>query len=269
LQKTAPTLQEEHANTQAAILRLQTALAKINTVILDVAAKRFPSQWATVTPSPVKIYSWVGYDIDGRTDIGWADAIRLRLQEKFDQLCRYHETTSNIIKKTPKTNKHLEQLHEKLEQARESTRQDLLLFNKDMHIPENLIAAANNLTRESGRRIRSTANLYPSIDAAIKSEPKVSLQQELILLRSNLKIFGLGTSRIHFRLNARHVINGVRAAFGIRDSGSDTRTLLQRASEKTRQVKALAVNFAALELEKNVAHRYALSGPTLRTRQPS
>jgi len=255
LQKTAPTLQEEHANTQAAILRLQTALAKINTVILDVAAKRFPSQWTSVTPSPVKIYSWVGYDIDGRTDIGWADAIRLRLQEKFDQLCRYHETTANIINKTPKTNKHLEQLHEKLEQARESTRQDLLLFNKDMHIPENLIAAANNLTRESGRRMRSTANLYPIIDAAIESVSKVSLQKELILLRSNLKIFGLGTSRIHFRLNARHVINGVRAAFGIRDSGSDTRTLLQRASEKTRQVKPLAVNFAALELEKNVAHQ--------------
>jgi len=255
LQKTAPTLQEEHADTQAAILRLQTALAKINTVILDAAAKHFPSQWTSVTPSPVKIYSWVGYDIDGRTDIGWADAIRLRLQEKFDQLCRYHETTDNIIKKMPKTNKHLEQLHEKLEQARESTRQDLLLFNKDMHIPENLIAAANNLTRESGRRMRSTANLYPIIDAAIESVSKVSLQKELILLRSNLKIFGLGTSRIHFRLNARHVINGVRAAFGIRDSGSDTRTLLQRASEKTRQVKALAVNFAALELEKNVAHQ--------------
>jgi len=254
LQKKAPTLQEEHVDTQAAIKRMQIALEKINAVVLTVAAKRFPDTWTSVTPSLLKIYSWVGYDIDGRTDIGWADAIRLRLQEKFDQICRYHKAAKKIAAKAG-DNSHLSQLCQKLDQARESTERDLMLFNEDMKVPANLVAAANNLTRESGRRMRSTIDLYPIIEDSIKAASSDSIKRSLVVLRANIRVFGLGTARIHFRLNSRHVINGVRAAFGIRKSGSDNRTVLQRASEKTRNVKPLQVNFAALELEQNVAHQ--------------
>lgn len=254
LQKKAPTLQEEHVDTQAAIKRMQIALEKINAVVLNVAAKRFPDDWTVITPRLVKIYSWVGYDIDGRTDIGWADAIRLRLQEKFDQICRYHKAAKKISEKAGE-NSHLSELCQKLDQARESTERDLKLFNEDMHVPENLIAAANNLTRESERRMRSTTSLYPLIENCIKAASSDSVKRDLMVLRANIRVFGLGTARIHFRLNARHVINGVRAAFGIHKGGSDNRTVLQRASEKTRNVKPLQVNFAALQLEQNVAHQ--------------
>ena len=34
--------------------------------------------------------SWVGYDTDGRTDIGWWDTLRLRLEMKRLQLARLH-----------------------------------------------------------------------------------------------------------------------------------------------------------------------------------
>ena len=34
--------------------------------------------------------SWVGYDTDGRTDIGWWDTLRLRLEMKRLQLTRLH-----------------------------------------------------------------------------------------------------------------------------------------------------------------------------------
>ncbi|WP_017930674.1 phosphoenolpyruvate carboxylase [Robiginitomaculum antarcticum] len=252
LQKSAPTLQEEHVDTQSAILRIQQALAKVNAVVLDVAAEKFPDQWAELTPCLAKVYSWVGYDIDGRTDIGWADAIRLRLSEKYEQLCRYRKSIEAI--KTEPTAA-LAELKKRLTHACESTERDLTLFKEDMHDPESLIAAANNLTRDSERRIRSTKSLYPLIEQAIKEAGSQSVQRDLLVLRSSIRTFGLGTARIHFRLNSRHVINGVRAAFGIRDTGSDTRTLLQRASEMTRKVKPLQVNFAALELEKNTAHQ--------------
>jgi len=254
LQKSTPTLQEEHIDTQATILRLQIALENINDTILDIAAKTFPNKWTVLTPNIVKIYSWVGYDIDGRTDIGWADAIRLRLQEKCDQLKRYHHKAQSL-RTEDSENSHLDGLCQILEQAHQSTSRDLMLFNEDMSVPDNLIAAANNLTRKSDRRIRSTKTLFPLLQDAINSAKSPSLKRRLILLRSSIRTFGLGTARIHFRVNSRHVINGVRAAFGIKDSGTDTRTLLQRASEKTRNVKPLNVNFASLELEQSVAHR--------------
>ena len=41
-------------------------------------------------PRPVLLASWVGYDTDGRTDIGWWDTLRLRLTMKRLQLERLH-----------------------------------------------------------------------------------------------------------------------------------------------------------------------------------
>ena len=39
-------------------------------------------------PRPIILTSWVGYDTDGRTDIGWWDTLRLRLEMKRLQLLR-------------------------------------------------------------------------------------------------------------------------------------------------------------------------------------
>lgn len=252
LQKAAPTLQEEHADTQAAISRIQDAMCKVNGVILKVAAAAFPDQWTELTPCLTKLYSWVGYDIDGRTDIGWADAIRLRLSEKHAQLLRYRQSVESINLSHSKA---LADLKSMLTRASESTEQDLAFFKEDMSSPEKLIKAANNLTRDTERRIRSTASFFPLIAKAIEDTTDEEARRELIILRASMRIFGLGTARIHFRLNSRHVINGVRAAFDIRGSSSDTRTALQRASEMTKNVKPIQVNFAALELEKNTAHQ--------------
>jgi len=256
LQKKAPTLQEEHADTQAAIGRIQDAMSKVNGVILDVAAKAFPKQWTALTPCLAKLYSWVGYDIDGRTDIGWADAIRLRLFEKHAQLLRYKHAVEAIDGSGAETESEaLAELQHVLKCASESTEQDLTFFKEDMQSPEKLIKAANNLTRDTERRIRSTASFFPLIDNAIKDAGSDAAKRDLIILRASMRTFGLGTARIHFRLNARHVINGVRAAFDIRGESSDSRTALVHASEMTKNVKPLQVNFAALELEKNTAHQ--------------
>jgi len=252
LQKAAPTLQEEHVDTQAAIGRIQDAMSKVNGVILDVAAKAFPKQWAELTPCLAKLYSWVGYDIDGRTDIGWADAIRLRLFEKHAQLLRYKQAAEAIDANGSKA---LDELKDILTRASESTERDLTFFKEDMRSPDNLITAANNLTRDTERRIRSTASFFPLLEQAIEQASSDAAKRDLIILRASMRTFGLGTARIHFRLNSRHVINGVRAAFDIRGSSSDSRTALLRASEMTKNVKPLQVNFAALELEKNTAHQ--------------
>jgi len=66
LPKRAPTLIEEHEDTQATLTRIQNALNKLNRVVLGVAEKHFPKKWTSLTPHLADAYSWVGYDIDGR-----------------------------------------------------------------------------------------------------------------------------------------------------------------------------------------------------------
>ena len=58
------------------------AIDGLNGAILDAARERWPDAWATLAPRPVTLGSWVGCDTDGRTDIGWWDTVRYRLESK-------------------------------------------------------------------------------------------------------------------------------------------------------------------------------------------
>lgn len=258
LPKRAPTLQEEHVDTQDALARIQAALSAVNAAVLDAAKRLFPKQWTELTPCLAKAYSWVGYDIDGRTDISWGDALRLRLSEKSVQVQRY-QMAAKIIKSAHDFDtdgtKAVDALVTKLSNGYESAERDLTLFNKDLTDTDNLVAAANNLTRTSDRRLRSTATLYPLIATAVAGAKTDAAKKQLILLRSDLRTFGLGTARIHFRLNARHVTNAMRHEFGLTEDSTDNRTVLLRASKLTQDVTPQPVNFASLALEKSTAHQ--------------
>ena len=52
---------------------------------------RWPGRWLDFRPLPFRFASWVGYDMDGRTDISWATSLRYRLEEKAERLARYRE----------------------------------------------------------------------------------------------------------------------------------------------------------------------------------
>ncbi|MEM9599472.1 MAG: phosphoenolpyruvate carboxylase [Pseudomonadota bacterium] len=249
LPKRAPTLVEEHEDTQAALSRIQSALDRINRIILQVARQSFPDQWATLTPHLADAYSWVGYDIDGRTDISWGDALRLRLQEKRDMIAHYLLEAEALTARGA----NLSALAERLQDALQSARRDLDLFEADLSVPDNLVAAANNLTRNSDRRLLSTEHLMPLLNEAI-TQSADNLAIDMAVLKARMAAFGLGTARIHFRVNARHINAAMRAAFGLTDGTTDNRTLIKRATAMTQAVKARPVNFASLALERSTAH---------------
>ena len=249
LPKRAPTLLEEHEDTQATLTRIQAALDGINKIVLRAAKTAFPDQWTQLIPHLADAYSWVGYDIDGRTDISWGDALRLRLSEKRDQIARYLEDTEALVGRGAK----LSALAERLQDGLLSARRDLALFETDLNVPENLVSAANNLTRQSERRLLSTNDLNPLLDDAMTGTSD-DLAFDILVLKARMRAFGLGTARIHFRVNARHINAAMRAAFGLKDNTSDLRTLLRRATEMTKATTARPVNFASLALERSTAH---------------
>jgi len=126
--------------------------------------------WTELTPHVADAYSWVGYDIDGRTDISWGDALRLRLSEKDMQLERYLKASRAIQSKgglKAKSEAALDTLVDKLSDASESAKRDLTLFEKDITRPDNLVAAANNLTRTSSRRFTNLNSAIALINEAI------------------------------------------------------------------------------------------------------
>lgn len=251
LPKRAPTLIEEHEDTQDALTRIQDAIDAVNRLILSVAKDSFPDQWTTLTPHITDAYSWVGYDIDGRTDISWGDALRLRLSEKRDQISRYLDEAETLAAKCAPVS----DICERLQDALKSAKRDLTLFEADISVPENLVDAANNLTRQSARRLIDIEDIFPLIDDALTAlDGDADCTLALLTLKARMKAFGLGTARIHFRLNARHVMAAMKAAFGLKEGRYDVRTLTKRATEMTQSAEPRTVNFASLALERSTAH---------------
>src|SRR5271165_664947 len=82
------TLQEEFAQAVAAIGNGRDALDRLTRALLVAARACWADRWVTLAPGPVILASWVGYDTDGRNDIGWWDTLRLRLSMKLLQLQR-------------------------------------------------------------------------------------------------------------------------------------------------------------------------------------
>ncbi len=87
-------MRSEFEQSAAAIANGRDAIDRFNAALISVARGAWADRWTELTPRPVVLSTWVGYDTDGRTDIGWWDTLRLRLEMKRLQLARLHAQVS-------------------------------------------------------------------------------------------------------------------------------------------------------------------------------
>ncbi len=96
----AITLDDEQQFALMAISNIRRAIRNVYRVAFDVAAELYPNDWQGLKPKLLTVASWVGYDLDGRSDIGWSDSLNARMYlEKFaleDYLQSISEISSTI-----------------------------------------------------------------------------------------------------------------------------------------------------------------------------
>jgi phosphoenolpyruvate carboxylase len=247
----AITLDYEHNEVMAAIRRAADARDAMTRVVLDVAAERWPDQWRSVAPLPFRLASWVGYDMDGRTDIGWSTSIRYRLSEKALRLARYTETLAQI----DPGNSQLTLLNG----AVAHTNAMVALFAADLSAPADLSDAANRLTADDPAKLLSLAPVIAALEAQAASA-ETEAAKSLLTLAAAMRADGLGMGWIHFRVNSAQLHNAIRRRIdpdNTLDLGS--RTALQRMRTLLDEVKPLRSNFAALAIENTTALRQFLA----------
>lgn len=248
------TLSDEHVAVQKAIRHAKGSLQIILTSMLSWARQQYPDQWTDIIPQPVTVASWVGYDLDGRTDIHWGESFRLRLEEKAVQIDQYIAALQAIDLGTQ--NKQRDALISRLEGAATFTKEQVELFSKDLNEPENVTRAANKLTEPDERRLISLAEVRRAIDNLIDLPLDDDTKLSLCVLRSEIQTYGLGASRIHLRINAAQVRSALRADLGIDDvRGFIDRMTLATAAEKARSVAQRKISLASIFLEQMTARR--------------
>lgn len=251
------TIGDEHTDALQALDNARDALTDINREILTEARRRFPKDWSTLIPTPVSLASWVGYDLDGRTDISWNESLKIRLFEKKKQFEYYAERLTAIGIKHIKHIDHANQLLEQLKTAIEIISCQIEAFRGDLTDPESFVVAANILSENSERSLADMRIWKERLtEVIISSELEQDEKFELCLLRSIVEMAGAGTSLIHFRVNAAQVKSAIRHEFEIeQDIEFVDLTTFDLVSEHTESVATTKINTASVFYENKTARR--------------
>ncbi len=244
------TLAAEHDDVRAAIVNAQDALRALNGAILDWLEAHVPNKWWSLRPAPIQLATWVGYDLDGRTDIHWAETVRFRLEEKAVQLARYRDGLAATGGEA------LEPLVARLGAAQVETAAQAAMFAGDLEDPEVVVAAANRLTAEGPGRLVTLAPLLDSLAAIIAEESDPDRRKALCVIAAEMEACGLGIARIHLRVNAAQVRSAVQSDLDLSGLAEfHDRRALSAAAEKAAGATAAAVNFGAVFQESMTARR--------------
>ena len=246
------TLTYEHGRAMQAIGHAQEARNAIVAQLLSHARQHWPDQWTELNPVPFRFASWVGYDMDGRTDITWSNSIGFRLSEKAERLQRYVKGLEAIDADHPL----LAELRPAAIYALERS-QD---FTADLSDPAALSVAANRLTASDPRKLLSLKGFIDKLEAEAKSDDDGDRAVQLKSLAAAMRADGLGMGWIHFRVNAKQLHNAIRRRVdpdGNLDLSSKGAVVhLRRAIN---DLTPRRTNFGALAIEASTAIRQFLA----------
>ncbi len=246
------TLLSEHEEAQTAIANARDAGRDYGALVTGVARKAFPEDWRDFRPSLPTIASWVGYDLDGRTDIHWSQSIALRLREKAAQLGYYKGRMEGLS-----GDDRLAPLVDRLARAERHAAKSASLFEGDLQAPGTLIEAANFLTADSDDKLVDATELISVLSEIIETpDTPDDLAEAVILLRAEIETLQLGTARIHLRVNAAQVRTVLSRDLSLETEDTDLgRLALSQLAGMATGNKVRPVNFADLFIEQSTARR--------------
>lgn len=246
----AISLVEEHDQAMAAMQKAGVARDRINAVLLAEARRKWPDRWRSLRPLPFRLATWVGYDMDGRTDIGWTTSIGFRLTEKAARLAGYAAQAKAAG---------LSDLAKRLDAASQHASARAADFAADLSDPAALRAAADALTRDDEAKLITLAPVIAEIEAAAATA-KDDAAQAMLVLAAAMRADGLGLGWIHFRVNSAQLHNAIRSRIDPENQlDLASGKALSRLRKLLETVRPLRTNFAALALETATAMRQFLA----------
>lgn len=250
------TLQDEFEQARFAVRQARDAIDRLNAAFLSEARARWPQDWARLAPRPVILASWVGCDTDGRTDIGWWDTLRYRLESKDGQFARILEKLPDV----PET----AALRGLVAEALAAVRRQLALAPPIGTQPAlgALQAFALALIHEREAALPDSAPLLAALGQAVSAAKDDQTRLSLALIRAGVVAHGVSIALPHFRLNASQLHNALR---GVIPSDEDPaqpaqrRAFLAAANAALDAVSPVAIDFGALAAERSSAARMMMT----------
>ncbi|MFH5925684.1 phosphoenolpyruvate carboxylase [Roseomonas xinghualingensis] len=253
-----PDLEEEFTQAAAAIGNGRDALDRLAAAFLGVARETWPDRWRSLLPCPVILSSWVGYDTDGRTDIGWHDTLRLRLRMKELGLARLEAQISALPPEGTGP------LRDRLALALDAVRAQIAACPPPG--PPEPEAAQRFAHLLVGRREDALTTPEPLLElfgGAIAAVPDDRTRLVLCVARAGLVAHGLSLAHTHVRLNSAQLHNAARLRApdlgGAPDDAARRRALFHAINVALDEAKAGPVDTGGLLAESASAMRLMMA----------
>ena len=245
----AVTLDGEHQAAMSAIARGQVARDRIHKQLFAEAREKWPNEWRSFRPLAARFATWVGYDMDGRTDISWSTSIRFRLQEKSQRLASYAAMLSEA------SPEHSARLKAASNQADAMAK----TFAEDLTEPDALSKAANAMTADHKDKLTSLTPMIAELEAlAASADDETAIS--LLVASAAMRADGLGMGWVHFRVNSSQLHNAIRQRLDSdRQLDIASQGAIGRLREAIANVEPMTSNFAALAIESSTAIRQFLA----------
>ena len=245
-------LQEEHLEAMAALRNGRTAVNLINESIINQNTKSNPESWQDEIPNVLGVATWVGYDLDGRTDISWIDSFSFRLYEKIESLKNYKDAMEKIS--------HPEVSKIKLKIEKELIRNEKIFSKfKSLKKNKNDFNEVMNLITDGDERLLSSKKLANQLHYIAKQNVSLKEKIEIMVLVADLYTHGFGMGEIHLRINAAQIRNAMRPvdgrALSISDGENSARLLVERLALRIKNESSWSTNFKNLDQETALARR--------------
>ncbi len=259
---TPPTLQEELEASTAAIVELRRALRRMLRIVVDVAERRYPEQYRALKPRLFTIATWVGFDLDGRTDIGWSRSLSCRYQLALAGLADLRASVLDLSELhggvTPLAAEALATIGRSLDALSECFTVGLDALDKEAEDVTRL-GRLNRLALEK-RALKQDA--VGAIDSALAtvlaSDVSAALAKDLLVLRSEWEGMGLSLARLHFRLNSVQLHNAIRPEIRLHAAPGLSQSRRHFLTEVTRlldDVSPVNVHYGTVAREQTTAKR--------------
>ncbi len=252
-------LSYEHARAQETITNLRNGMADLLNVFYATAVSHFGERAYGLKPKLTTLASWVGYDLDGRTDIAWSRSYLIRIQEKRDGLADVRErflTLKHRLGEGAEIQRISRQITGKLDLAIAAVDEQMRALEGLGLDQASLPHVANVLARSDNYNLATTQPLTTLFDELATRIESPQLKRSMAAFAGLVETAGLGTAHIHLRINAQQLNNAFRAYVHepwTRDLSE--RQALARIVELIQSAPRETVNFGSLELETATAIR--------------
>ncbi|MDH5771677.1 MAG: phosphoenolpyruvate carboxylase [Rhodospirillaceae bacterium] len=255
----AITLNDEQEFALMAIANIRRAIRRVYRVIFNVAAEIYPNDWQLLKPRLLSVASWVGYDLDGRSDIGWSDTLSARMYLEKLALEDYLESLAEIASSglaESGSGESVNKVRKLLEEQINVLSGDMDRLKNDPDSVDGVGNFSRHLAESTEHRLVSLGEIIEILGAEATKNNSASVM--FAVLRAEMANFGLAFAQTHVRINATQLTNAIRHEIGPITSPEDPanrRTYLRAVSDLLDEVEPVSVNFGSIMRERTTAKR--------------